>query len=768
MGKAKRRKRRSPEGKGIKRPVPEEKALPSLFTGRYGFAIAFSFITITALLIYSNTFSSPFLFDSKYHIVENNELRDLTNFWPPSGSRYVGFLSLAVNYRLGGLGVFGYHLVNIIIHIINGFLVWSLVVLTFRTPVMERAVVSQHLKYFIALVASIIFISHPLQTHAVTYIVQRFASLATLFYLLSLVLYIKARLVSSVGQGLSLAKQGPRVKTILLGLGSLVSAVLAMKTKEISFTLPFIILLYEFMFFGSALKVHGQRIRTRLLYLTPVVLTVLIIPLSLIGIDKPLGDIIGELREAAQETEAIQRGVYLITQFRVIVTYIRLLFLPVNQNLDYDYPHYYSLFEPGVFLSFLFLLSVFGLAIYLFIRSRKTGNGFALLASFGILWFFITLSVESSVIPIRDVIFEHRLYLPSVGAVVAFSTGVFYGFDYAKERLGIKVSPLLMTCILLFVTAFPLSLAAYNRNWVWKDGITLWEDVVRKSPEKARGHHNLGNAYNKRDLLDKAIAQYEETIRLRYYHPNAHNNLGVAYYKQGLTDEAIREYKEELRLRPDNAEAYYNLGFAYYKQGLTDEAIAEYKKALRLKPDIPEVHYNLGFAYYKQGRTDEAIAEYEEALRLRPDNPEVHNNLGLAYYKQGRTDEAIAVYKEAIRLRPDNPEAHNNLGNAYAKEGRTDEAIEEYRLALRTKPDYVKAYSNLGAVYARQGRMDEAIEEFVKALKLDPDFTDAHLNLGLAYMKKGLKDEAITEFEEVLKLNPQAEAARKFLQSLSR
>jgi hypothetical protein len=162
--------------------------------------------------------------------------------------------------------------------------------------------------------------------------------------------------------------------------------------------------------------------------------------------------VIGEVREAAQETEEIPRGIYLLTQFRVIATYIRLLFLPVNQNLDYDYPLYNSLFEPGVFFSFLFLLSIFGLAIYLFKRSRKTGNGYSLMASFGILWFFITLSVESSIIPIRDVIFEHRLYLPSVGAVVAFGAAVFYGFDYLRLK-----NPLLATSVLLLVTILPLS-----------------------------------------------------------------------------------------------------------------------------------------------------------------------------------------------------------------------------------------------------------------------------------------------------------------------
>jgi tetratricopeptide (TPR) repeat protein len=706
--------------------VPKESWFQRILTSWYGFVATFLLIAGTVLLIYSNTFSSPFHFDDIPNIVENSKLRDLSNFWPPSGTRYVGFLSFALNYHFGGLDVFGYHIVNLIIHIINGLLVWSLIILTSKTPVMERAGGSAQLKYFIALTASLVFVSHPVQTQAVTYIVQRFASLATLFYLLSIVLYIKARLATVVaGQGFSPAKgPGVSVKTILFGLGSLLSAVLAMKTKEISFTLPFVVLLYEFMFFEGKILT-----RKNLLYLVPFLLIVLIIPLSIIGIDKPLGDIIGELREAAMETEEIPRGIYLLTQFGVIVTYIRLLFLPINQNLDYDYPLYKTFFEPGMFFSFIFLLSIFAFAVYLFKRSRKTGNAYGLLASFGILWFFITLSVESSIIPIRDVIFEHRLYLPGVGAVVAFGAGMFYFLEHGKVK-----NIALVTSLLLLITAAPLGIAAHSRNLVWKDEVTLWEDVVSKSPEKARGQHNLGRSY----------------------------------YKQGRTDDAIEKYRIALRLKPDYADPHINLGNAYKKQGLIDSAIEEYKSAIKLKPGYATAYYNLGLAYRKLGRTDEAVKEYKLALSLNPNHVGAHNNLGNIYYKQGRIDEAIEEYKEALRLKPDYVEARYNLGTAYHSQNRIDEAIEEYKEALRLNPDYVDAHNNLGTAYAIQGRMDEAIKEYKEALRLEPDLIETHFNLGLGYKKRGMKNEAIKEFEEVLQIRPDDARAKKILESLTK
>jgi len=548
---------------------------------RYSFVVAIFLISIATLIIYSNTFTSPYHFDDIPNIVEDNKIRDISNFRDTSGTRYIGDLTFALNYHFGGLNVFGYHLVNIALHILNGILVWWLVVLTLRIPMIEGFCLDAHIRGFIAMASSMIFVVHPVQTQAVTYIIQRFTSLATFFYLLSIVLFLRWRLSSRGGS------------RVFFYLFSILSAVLAMKTKEISFTLPLVIFLYEYSFFRERWKISYD--------LIPVLLTLLIIPLTRIGFDKPHGDMFDALREVSQETENISRGDYLLTQFRVIVTYIRLLFLPVNQNLDYDYPIYHSLFTPGVFLSFLFLLLIFCLAVYFIVRSRKDGNAYLLLSSFGILWFFITLSVESSLIPIKDVIFEHRLYLPGILVIV------------------------------LIIMILPLSVATYHRNQVWKDEVALWTDVVKKSPEKARGY----------------------------------DNLGVAYYQQGQINEAIKEYKTAIRLDPNSHDAHYDLAVAYNKQGRIDDAVEEFNTTLRLKPNIAEIHYNLGLVYSRHGRIDEAIKAYTEALRLKPDHAGIHHDLGFAYARQGRIDEAIEQYIAALRLKPDFAEARNHLGLLY-------------------------------------------------------------------------------------------------------
>ncbi|MHC4502886.1 MAG: tetratricopeptide repeat protein, partial [Planctomycetota bacterium] len=320
-------------------------------------------------------------------------------------TRPVGYFTFAVNYRLSGLHVTSYHVVNLAIHIANALLLYGLVVLSFRTPRLSGSSLAGGAP-LLALFAALLFVSHPIQTQAVTYIVQRFTSLATLFYLLAIFLYVKARLCDKIFP-----------HATVLFAASVLAAVLAMKTKEISFTLPVTILFYDLLFLaGSAKK--------RLVPFIPMLLTMLIIPMALFDFTGSLGETIGDIGQRARLETDMSRAAYLFTQFRVITTYIRLLFLPVGQNLDYDYPLYTSFFQPGVFMSFVFLLLLFAGGVYLIVRSRK-GEPSLRLAGFGMIWFFVALSVESSIIPIVDVIFEHRVYLPSAGAFTALVCGAF-------------------------------------------------------------------------------------------------------------------------------------------------------------------------------------------------------------------------------------------------------------------------------------------------------------------------------------------------------
>ena len=583
-------------------------------------------IAIVGLLAYSNTFTASFHYDDKQNIVENPLIKNWHYFTDPSSARqsgigdlfytrYIGYLSFALDYQVHGLDLVGYHVVNLAVHIASALLVYWLALLTFATPFFVGTTQSScpldnpsrrpTEKWVVPLFAALLFVSHPVQTQAVTYIVQRFASLATMFYLLSLVAYVRWRLDS-----LRIPDTAPRTRRlgpVLWYLASVVCAVLAMKTKEIAFTLPLVIALYEFMFFEGAFK-------KRVFSLAPLLLTMLIIPLTLIGTGKAGGEIIGAMSEAARIGSPMSRWDYLLTQFRVIVTYIRLLFLPYNQNLDYDYPLAQSLLEPEVLLSFVALVALFGLGVYFLSRSRRTSHGLRLVA-FGIFWFFITLAVESSIIPIGDVIFEHRIYLPSVGACFAIAMSAFLICEMLRVRWPASGKVGITLGVFVIVA---LAGAAYARNAIWHDDAVLWEDIVSKSPMKARGRYNLGVIYTARGSLDQAIEQYLAAIRIQPDYAEAHYNLGNVYLSQNRIDETIREFEAAIKFNLRLAFAHYVLGSLYSSQGRLDEAVAQYQSALKLKPDSPYVHNSLAVVYTRLNRIDAAIQEYGLASTKPP------------------------------------------------------------------------------------------------------------------------------------------------------
>lgn len=589
-------------------------------------------IALTGMAVYSNTFNVPFQWDEQTYIRENPFIRDVSYFSNPAKAkghefygalknRYVGYLTFALEYKLHGFDVRGYHVFNLLVHIINSLLVYVLFLSVFRTPFLSG--MGGHSR-FMAFFAALLFVSHPVQTEAVTYIFQRLASLSAMFFLLSIVLYAKWR-TAPAGIG--------RMPLYLL---CLFSAALAMKTKENAFTLPVVIAAFEFLFFSGPLL-------RRTLALLPVLLTMLIIPLSVLsgGGDEPIF-------EAAKGlgSQGFSRQEYCLTQLRVFVTYIRLLFVPVGQNLDYDYRLYTSFFDKEVLFSFIFFLAVLGAAAALFCRF-KFKNPLSRPIAFGIFWFFTTLSVESSIIPLPTLIDEYRLYLPSAGAFMAAIAGAFVlmerlGSDYLRRAMiaGAVVVPLL------------LSVSAYVRNSVWDSRISMWQDVVNKSPGKARAHNNLGLSYLETGRIEDAVAEFQKAVSLEPGYVEAYNNLGLSYSEKALYEDALKCFLTAVHLKPDFAEAYNNMGRAYEARGITDKALWSYESALRAKPLYAEAHNNMGLLYVSIGLMEKAVEHYENAAKIKPEDAEVRFNLGIAHLEMGRPDEARGHLEAALRLDP--------------------------------------------------------------------------------------------------------------------
>jgi tetratricopeptide (TPR) repeat protein len=614
------------------------------------------------IVIYSNTLNSPFVFDDFGYIKENNSIRlthidleQLHNAWSKRSfglNRPLPKISFALNYYFGKYNVRGYHIVNIAIHIINGILTYFLAVIIFKqlsafpNPPGFLISTGQISIPLMAFFTGLFFVAHPLQTEAVTYIAQRMTSMAAMFYLLSFLLYIVGRLSQATWR-----------RWTLWG-GCLVSWIAAVWSKEIAATLPFVISLYEWYFFQDLNK---QWFKRNLKYSVGFLVILGLLVFLYLGGD-PIEKISG-----SYEYRDFTMWERVLTQFRVVVFYISLLFYPhpSRLNLFHAITTSRSLFEPiSTLFSLLIIFGVIGLAIYR-VREHR-------LISFCILWFFVNLIIESSVYGL-EMIFEHRLYLPMFG----FSLVVVY---LLFQLLSIKRLALVINILVIL----SLGTATYMRNRVWKDEITFWSDVISKNPQSYR----------------------------------AHNNLGAAQAIQGKSAEAVKHFVEALRINPDNAEAHNNLGIALVRAGRIEESIYHFQEALRIMPRFSGARDNLKKVLEAKKKFDKAFAEIQEELGRNPNNALLYCALGDLYRKIGALDDATAQYQRALSIQPDLARALNSLAMTCSMKGQYEKAISLFMDMIGLWPEKPDTYYNIACLYARQDRIEESIDWLQKAIKM--------------------------------------------------
>lgn len=617
------------------------------------------------IVIYLNSFNSSFHFDDESSIVKNLNITNLSNlkliwdFWP---TRFITYLSLAFNYNSHQLRVFGYHFFNLAIHLTVTILAWWFILLTFATPIMRKDKIFKHAN-LIAFFVAAIFIAHPIQTQAVTYIIQRATSLAALFYLLTLCLYIKSR-------ALEIEKNDSKLLSHSFYLASLATAVVGMFTKEMIITLPLAVVIYELYFLKIPAGLNWKKI-------FPFFGIALIIPLTMF-VTKSVNFV--ELRRVSEYSPSMSSWTYLLTQFRVIITYFRLLFIPLNQSLDYDYPVAKMLLEPSTFFSLLFLALILIIAIRIFYRYR--------LVSFSIFWFFLILLPESSILPIHDVIFEHRLYLPMLGYAIFLCSGMYYLFKNRNRNR-----------IILILITLGYAVLTYSRNFVWQDDIILCNDIIRKAPRKPRPYVHLANAYAQNKMYSQAI---------------------------GCLINAIQ-------IEPNNSDAYYNLGAIYYENGDFDKAIFYLSKAIQIDPLDFEAYYYRGVSFSSKKEYAKAIADFNLALGINSKYLNSYSGLANAYSAVNKNDEATSLFNKAIAVNPDIAQLYIYAAVFHGNIDNYQESIDLFKKAININPNSSDAYFNLGCTYGNMGNFNEAIKSFQKAIAINPSLALAHNALSIAY-----------------------------------
>ena len=588
---------------------------------------------VVVIFIYMGSLAGPFVFDDEPNITENRHIR-LTRLTPEGiyaaafnsllPHRPVANASFALNYFFNGYNIVGYRFVNILIHIINGYLVYLLARFTLRTPALGSY---REQAGAIACGTAILWLVHPLHTQSVAYIVQRMTSLSTLFYLLALVFYADARFSTTATR-----------KHILMALCA-VSGLLALGTKEIAATLPFFIFLYEWFFFQ---ELKPAWLRQHLPALAGVCVAFGVIVLIFSGFENPFERIF-----APYTGGGITVWQRVMTQFRVVVIYLSLLFWPnpARLNLDHDVAISLALLDPATTLFSLLLLAAL-FATALLIARREP------LASFAILWFLGNLVIESSVIRL-ELMFDHRTYLPSVFPAMVLVAQVF---RFLKPKWA--------AIALLAALAAGCSFWTWQRSLVWADEVTLWRDCLEKSPLKPRPYNNLGSALSKTGRFEEAAAYLARAVELKPDYDDARYNLGYVLVQLGQVDAGIRELLEAVRLAPGNYMAHNNLGVAYLLQENYPEAVRHLQEALRLKPDFEAAHNNLGVALKNQGDLAGAARQFSEAIRVNPNYAEAWNNLGVSLKEQGRLKEAKDSFRRALHISPNYAAARRNLEEA--------------------------------------------------------------------------------------------------------
>ncbi|MEW6078618.1 MAG: tetratricopeptide repeat protein [Thermodesulfobacteriota bacterium] len=694
---------------------------------RWRIPVVFMALGLLCLAVYGNTLRAPFVFDDNLNIPKNPHIRvrDLS----PSSladiirsrsiTRPIPVLSFALNYYFHGYQVAGYHAVNWLIHVINGLLVY---LLTRQT----LALLKKEIPAAPFLTAAL-WLVNPVHTQSVTYIVQRMTSLSALFYLAALAMYIRARTVPPEA-----GRRRTAAAPWLIGSG--LSGICALASKESAITLPLMIFLYEW-FFIRDLETGFIRRQATTLFAMAAILTVLVF-IYLKG--DPVTAIL-----ATYEKKPFTMGERLLTQPRVIIHYISLLLLPLPERLTVD--HWVtvstSLTRPATTLPALALLL---LTVITAVRKARRSRLF----SFAILWFLGALAVESSIIGLAMLV-EHRTYLPSVFPFMAMACVLLQRI--APRRLA-------MTTIVLLIAV--CGFWTRQRNGIWADEVRLWQDAIQKSPASFIAYNNLGMALGKQRRNEEGIAACRQSIALsppKVNTADAYNNISRMYDDLGDTEKAIDFGQRAVQINPNLAEAHMNLGRALLTANRLDEAVTHLETSVRLSPWLTPAYPLLARAgYQKDGDIGRAMEICSRALAVDPDNADAEVMLGALLQHGGDPHQGLFHLKRVLDRFPFHPQANLNAGIALNTLNRPEEAVAFLTRAAEATPKLARARAELGSALLAANRLDEARTELTRALDLSPDDPAVLAKLALISEKKRQWNEAAYYYRRALSVAPEA------------
>jgi len=602
-------------------------------------------IIILGFFVYSNSLNGEFIWDDEILIVDNVYIKDShsipglftkditygtfdkSNFYRP-----LQILTYVLNYAIGKLDTKVYHLTNIIFHILVAMILYWLINLIFKNN-------------FLSLITSLLFVSHPIHTEAVSYISGRADPMAVLFMLLTMILYIKYS----------------HDNKIYFYFLSFISYFLALLCKEIALVTPLLLLAYDYIYIR--IKESSKR------HIPFLLLGLIYIFLRKTVLNFPVKNIIAE-------TTFFQR---LPVIFQSLTMYFKKLLLPFDLHMEY------ALVVPpitniqvilGILITLVLIMTL------VIVREKEKA------VSFSIAWFFINYLPISNIFPLNAFFAEHWIYTPSLGLFI------LAGWIVIKAFYKGIIFRLIVSLSLLFLLGYN-SYLTRQQNHYWSTRKYFYERTLKYNPNSSRVYHRLSILYFDNGEIDKGIEYAKKALDIAPDFVEVHENLAAAYLIKGFYDMAIDECEKALKIAPNSVYAHLNLGNAYFKKGWNDKAIIEFNKVISINPSNANAHSNLGTAYATIGKKEEAITEFKRAIEINPKFTDAYINLGMVYNGIGRHEEAIASFKKALEINPNYAVAYYNLAIIYYNEKQYDLAIKHCDKAIelghKVDPEFLKA-----------------------------------------------------------------------------
>lgn len=631
-------------------------------SGRHGFADALAVLSLIAVVVlaYGNALDAGFVYDDVGSIVENHHVQweslsvdGARGAWLESPThRLVANWSFGFNYFVSGLDPRSFHAVNLVIHALAVLGVYALMLTLAQR---SNPVIEGNAARAVAWVAAAAFAAHPIQTQAVTYVVQRMASLSGLFCLVSLLCYASARS----------AQGGKRIAGFV---ASATAWLLAVGSKESAAAFPLVLWAYEWAFVRAA----NRRVLSRMAGLVALA--------AVAGLALMRFNYLDPFRDYMYHDFTIAER--LLSQGRVFWEYVGLILWPHPSRLVlmHDFAPSRGLFDPATTaIAWLAVLGVIGIGAA---NARRQPWG-----AFGLVWIAAALVVESSVFPLR-LVHEHRLYLPMVGFVVLLGAGLV---PLARR------SPAIVVLAALPVVGL-LALATHTRNEVWLDAESLWSDVVAKNPGDAGAKQNLGAAYMDAGRVDAALVQFERGREVDPGFGGNYRAIGVVHVTRGELEEAIPLFERAAVLDPLDHFAFMQWGASLHQTGRSEEALSPLREAIRIF-DHPKSQNYLGKALAALGRNQEALGHHRRALALDPHYAHAQVALAHSLARLGRIVEARRHFESALGSDSE-VEARTELASLDWVGGNPVGAHAHLRRALELAPNSEVAANNLAWMLA--------------------------------------------------------------------